>query len=163
VVNIVLIQRRKLMYVKSIMTKLGDLAVVYPDTSIKDAVKTMLSNGLTEMPVVDKQNNFLGEISMRDIIGEALPKYVVEGALEDVSFAPGLFKFEDKLKELIAKEVKSAMKKSIRTVTPEMSTFEVATLLAVSEDRDEIIYVVEKDGKLSGAVSIASIFNRLVK
>jgi len=55
------------------------------------------------------------------------------------------------------------MKKSIRTVTPEMSTFEVATLLAVSEDRDEIIYVAEKDGKLAGAVSINSIFSKLVK
>ncbi|MBI3599430.1 MAG: CBS domain-containing protein [Nitrospinae bacterium] len=151
------------MYVKNIMTKLSDLTVVYPDTVIKEAVNTMLSKGLTELPVVDKQNSFLGEISMRDIIGEALPSYVTNGNLKDVSFAPGLFKFEDKLKELTTKEVKSAMKKSIRTVTPEMSTFEVSTLLAVSEDRDEIIYAVEKDGKLAGAVSIASIFSKLVK
>jgi CBS domain-containing protein len=151
------------MYVKNVMTEAKDLTVAYPDMPIKKAVEIMLSKNLTELPVVDKQNNFLGEIGMRDIIREALPKYIVDGNLKDVSFAPGLFKFDDKLMDIIPREVKTVMKKERKTVTPEMSTFEVATLLAVSESMDEIIYVVEKDGRLAGAVSIASIFRRLIK
>ena len=151
------------MYVKSIMTLLRDLKVAYPDMTIREAVEIMLSKNLTELPVVDKQNNFLGEIGMRDIIREALPKYIADGNLKDVSFAPGLFKFDDKLKDIIQKEIKAVMEKDRKTVTPEMSTLEVATLLAVSESRDDVIYVVEKDGRLAGAVSIASIFRRLIK
>ncbi|OGW03770.1 MAG: hypothetical protein A2889_09105 [Nitrospinae bacterium RIFCSPLOWO2_01_FULL_39_10] len=151
------------MYVKRIMTLLRDLKVVYANTAIREVVEIMLSNGLTELPVVDKKNLFQGEISMRDILREALPRYIADGNLKDVSFAPGLFKFEDKLKDIMYKEVSAVMEKSIRTVSPEMSTFEVATLLAVSEYKDDIVYVVEKDGRLAGAVLISSIFRGLIK
>ncbi len=151
------------MYVKDVMTVVDKLKVAYSEMKIREVVEIMLPNGLTELPVVDKSNIFLGEISMRDMLREALPKYIADGNLKDVSFAPGLFKFEDKLKDIMSKEVSTAMEKSIRTVSPEMSTFEVATLLAVSEYKDETVYVVEKDGRLAGAVSIASIFRRLIK
>lgn len=151
------------MYVKDVMTVVDKLKVAYPEMKIKEAVEIMLSNELTELPVVDKKNLFQGEISMRDMLREALPKYIADGNLKDVSFAPGLFKFDDKLKDIMSKEVSSVMEKSIRTVSPEMSTFEVATLLAVSEYKDETVYVVEKDGRLAGAVLISSIFSKLVK
>lgn len=151
------------MYVKDVMTVVDKLKVVYPEMKIREVVEIMLSNGLTELPVVDRSNIFLGEISMRDMLREALPKYIADGNLKDVSFAPGLFKFEDKLKDIMSKDVSTVMEKSIRTVSPEMSTFEVATLLAVSEYKDETVYVVEKDGRLAGAVLISSIFRRLVR
>lgn len=151
------------MYAKNIMTNVSDLKVIYSDMQIKEAVEIMLSNGLTELPVVDRSNIFLGEMSMRDILKEALPRYIADGNLKDVSFAPGLFKFDDKLKDIMYKEVSAVMEKSIRTVSPEMSTFEVATLLAVSEYKDDTVYVVEKDGRLAGAVLISSIFLRLVR
>lgn len=150
------------MYAKNIMTNVSDLKVIYSDMQIKEAVEIMLSNGLTELPVVDRSNIFLGEMSMRDILKEALPRYIADGNLKDVSFAPGLFKFDDKLKDIMYKEVSAVMEKSIRTVSPEMSTFEVATLLAVSEYKDDTVYVVEKDGRLAGAVLISSIFLRLI-
>jgi len=97
------------MYVKRIMTLLRDLKVVYANTAIREVVEIMLSNGLTELPVVDKKNLFQGEISMRDILREALPRYIADGNLKDVSFAPGLFKFEDKLKDIMYKEVSAVM------------------------------------------------------
>ncbi len=151
------------MYVKDVMTVVDKLKVAYSEMKIREVVEIMLPNRLTELPVVDKSNIFLGEISMRDMLREALPKYIADGNLKDVSFAPGLFKFEDKLKDIMSKEVSTVMEKSIRTVSPEMSTFEVATLLAVSEYKDETVYVVEKDGRLAGAVLISSIFRRLVR
>lgn len=151
------------MYVKNVITGVDKLKVAYPEMKIKEAVEIMFSEGLTELPVVDKNNLFQGEISMKDILRDALPKYIVDGNLKDVSFAPGLFKFEDKLKDIMQKDIGSVMKKGIRTVLPEMSTFEVATILAVSEYKDEIVYVVEKDGRLSGAVLITTIFRRLIK
>ena len=76
------------MYVKRIMTLLRDLKVVYANTAIREVVEIMLSNGLTELPVVDKKNLFQGEISMRDILREALPRYIADGNLKDVSSAP---------------------------------------------------------------------------
>lgn len=151
------------MYVKDVMTVVDKLKVVYPDMTIREVVEIMLSNGLTELPVVDRSNIFLGEMSMREILRKALPRYIADGNLKDVSFAPGLFKFEDKLKDIMYKEVSAVMEKSIRTVSPEMSTFEVATLLAISGYKDETVYVVEKDGRLAGAVLISSIFRGLIK
>jgi CBS-domain-containing membrane protein len=149
------------MDVQNIMTKLSDLKVIYPGTQIKEAVRVMLSANLTELPVIDKNGIFQGELSMRDIICEALPTYIVDGSLKNVSFSPGLFKFEDKLKDLLLAEVKSIMKRNIRTITPSISTFGAVTLFSISGD--ETVYIVEKDGRLAGAISISVIFERLIE
>jgi CBS-domain-containing membrane protein len=149
------------MDVQNIMTKLSDLKVIYPGTQIKEAVRVMLSANLTELPVIDKNGIFQGELSMRDIICEALPTYIVDGSLKNVNFSPGLFKFEDKLKDLLLAEVKSIMKRNIRTITPSISTFGAVTLFSISGD--ETVYIVEKDGRLAGAISISVIFERLIE
>ncbi len=149
------------MEVKSIMTTLSDMKVIYPDTQVKEAVRIMLSANLTELPVIDRNGIFLGELSMRSIICEALPTYIVDGSLKNVNFSPGLFKFEDKLRDLLTAEVRLVMKKNIRTLTPSISTFGAVTLFSISGD--ETAYIVEKDGMLVGAVSISVIFKRLVE
>ncbi|MFH1961611.1 MAG: CBS domain-containing protein [bacterium] len=148
------------MEVQQIMTKLDEMKVVYPDTQVKEAVRIMLSANLTELPVIDKDGIFQGELNMRSIICEALPPYIVDGSLKNVNFSPGLFKFEDKLKDLMLAEVRLVMKQNIRTITPSISTFGAVTLFSISGD--ETVYIVEKDGRLVGAVSISVIFKRLV-
>ncbi|MEK7814203.1 MAG: CBS domain-containing protein [Candidatus Desantisbacteria bacterium] len=149
------------MEVKNIMTELSELKVIYPDTQIKEAVRIMLSANLTELPVIDRNGIFQGELSMRGIICDALPTYIVDGSLKNVNFSPGLFKFEDKLKDLMLTEVKIVMKQNIRTLTPSISTFGAVTLFSISGD--ETVYIVEKDGRLMGAVSISVIFKRLIE
>ncbi len=149
------------MDVKNIMTELSELRVIYPNTQVKEAVRIMLSANLTELPVIDKNGIFQGELSMRSIICEALPTYIVDGSLKNVNFSPGLFKFEDKLKDLMLTEVKMVMKQNIRTLTPSISTFGAVTLFSISGD--ETVYIVEKDGRLVGAVSISVIFKRLIE
>ncbi|MEK7274694.1 MAG: CBS domain-containing protein [Candidatus Desantisbacteria bacterium] len=149
------------MEVQNIMTELSELQVIYPDTQVKEAVRIMLSANLTELPVIDRNGIFQGELSMRGIICDALPTYIVDGSLKNVNFSPGLFKFEDKLKDLMLTEVKMIMKQNIRTITPSISTFGAVTLFSISGD--ETVYIVEKDGRLMGAVSISVIFKRLIE
>ena len=149
------------MEVQNIMTELSELRVIYPDTQVKEAVRIMLSANLTELPVIDRNGIFQGELSMRGIICDALPTYIVDGSLKNVNFSPGLFKFEDKLKDLMLTEVKIVMKQNIRTLTPSISTFGAVTLFSISGD--ETVYIVEKDGRLVGAVSISVIFKRLIE
>lgn len=56
---------------ESLMTR--DLVKVLPDTSLQDVARLLMKYGFRAIPVVDKNNVFLGAVRMKSVVDELLP------------------------------------------------------------------------------------------
>jgi len=58
--------------------------------SVASALGIMIKNKVSFVPVVGEDNKILGVVNSLDIISQIVPKYIVDGYLESVPYAPDI-------------------------------------------------------------------------
>lgn len=138
-----------------------EVATTKCGTTTAHAMKLLKDSRVRQLPVVDKDNKVLGLLTSRKLLHLTLPRYISEGLLKDVKFAPDLPQFHQKSAELAGKDVCEVMDKEFVKIGPEVSVIEVATIFVSSEKPIECILVVDNANRLLGIISPWDIFKRL--
>ncbi|OGP11254.1 MAG: hypothetical protein A2X87_02985 [Deltaproteobacteria bacterium GWC2_42_51] len=129
--------------------------------TVAEAVKTLKDSRVRQLPVVEDNNKVIGLLTSRKLLYLTLPRYISEGLLKDVKFAPDLPQFHQKTAELAGKDVCEVMDREFVKLGPEVSVMEVATVFVSSEKPIECILVVDNEDRLLGIISPWDIFKRL--
>lgn len=126
-----------------------------------DAIKLIGDKKVRQIPVVDGAGKVAGVVTARRLMQAILPKYVSEGMLEDVKFAPELPEFIENIDRLAFKSIEEVLDKDFVAVTPETQTMEIAALFVNAKKPVETILVVDDHKRLLGVISPWDIFKRL--
>lgn len=119
------VQIKKSTIAKDIMTT--DFITVNLDMTIKEVVRTFFKGNIPGAPVVNEQNEILGEITEKQLIKIGLPEYM--HMLNDISFLKNFEPFEEFFKQEEVLKVKDIYSKDIHCVHEETSIIEVAFLM----------------------------------
>lgn len=125
-----------------------------------DAFKIIHNERVRQIPVLDG-SKVVGVITPRTLMKAILPKYITEGLVEDVRFAPELPDFVKHIDELAQKKVADLLEKDFVAVSPETTTMEIATLMVNAKKHVESVLVVDDRSTLLGIISPWDIFKRL--
>ncbi|HEY4707218.1 MAG TPA: CBS domain-containing protein [Thermodesulfobacteriota bacterium] len=147
------------MIAASVMTT--EVLTIQVSASMLDALKLAHGAKVRQIPVVDENKKVVGVITPRALLKGILPKYVSEGLIADLKFAPELPEFVNNIDSLAFKKVENVMEKDFIAVSPETSSMEVATLLLHSKKHAESVLVVDDRKVLLGIISPWDIFKRL--
>ncbi|MGL5000444.1 MAG: CBS domain-containing protein [Cetobacterium sp.] len=139
-----------------LMTNLPEAA--NPGNTLEDIAKKIVMEKVTGIPVVDRDNNFLGEITERELIAFGMPKYTT--LLSDLNFMTVGEPFENYLmNEKVTKIEDLYRKDGVVTVDKEASLMEISYLFmnrGVTR-----IYVVE-NGKYLGIILRSDIIRKIL-
>lgn len=138
-----------------------DVATTRCGITVAEAMKILKDSRVRQLPVVDNNNKVLGILTSRKLLYLTLPRYISEGLLKDVKFAPDLPQFHKRCADLAGKDVCEVMDKEFTKIGPDVSVMEVATIFVSSEKPIECILVVDNEGRLLGIISPWDIFKRL--
>lgn len=126
-----------------------------------DAFKLVQGSRVRQIPVLDDNGKVVGVITPRSLLKAVLPKYITEGLVEDVRFAPELPDFVEHIDQLAYKKVSDLLEKDFVAVSPETSTMEIATLMVSAKRHVESVLVVDDRKVLLGIISPWDVFKRL--
>ncbi|MBI1912152.1 MAG: CBS domain-containing protein [Deltaproteobacteria bacterium] len=147
------------MIAANIMTK--SVLALSPDKTVIDAMKLISQQKIRQIPVVDSDNRVLGVITPRKLMKAILPKYIAEGMVEDVRFAPELPEFSQNIDSLAFKKIDELLDRDFVSITPGTSTMEIAALFVNSKKPIESILVLDDKKRLLGIISPWDIFKKL--
>ena len=131
------------------------------EKNVKEGIALLIKKRIRQIPIIDKDNRIIGVVKSQKLLQLILPKYVADGLLEDVKFAPDLPQIYEKAKALEDKEVKDVLDKDFIKVTPDTSVFELAALFINAERPVETIYVVDDKDILLGIITPWDIFEKI--
>jgi len=144
-----------------------DVISLKPDDSIMSALKLMCTHSVHNLPVLDKNNNFLGLFSLRRLSRELLPKAAKldeNSLLMHINFMPdGTDELLKRLHKIGRKPVSDLLEKSskLRFCNPETTLPELLQLLFDSPTSLPVVVVEGKKKKLAGMVSNWDVLTKL--
>ena len=145
---------RDIMTVNPVSVKMG--------TKVTDAAQIMLDRHFNGLPVVEEDGTLRGILAQSDLVVQhkkfRLPSFFV--LLDGIIPLSSPKKFEEEVKRMTAVNVEDAMTDEPRTVTPDTSLEDIASLMA--EEKFYTLPVVE-DGKLVGVVGKEDVLRTLVR
>ncbi|HBG47709.1 MAG TPA: hypothetical protein DDW94_12095 [Deltaproteobacteria bacterium] len=147
------------MIAATIMTK--EVLTIPVAATMLDAFKLVRDSRVRQIPVVGGEGKVVGVITPRTLLKSILPRYVSEGLIADVRFAPELPEFVHNIDALSQKKVADLLDRDFIAVSPETSSMEVAALLVNAKKHAESVLVVDDRGTLLGIISPWDIFKRL--
>lgn len=131
------------------------------DRSMLDAAMLIREKRIRQIPVVDEGNRVLGIVTPRSIMKALLPRYMSEGMIGDVRYAPELPEFIKNMDSLAAKKIEEVIDPVYTGVGPETSAMEVAVIFISAKKGVESILVVDDQKRLLGIISPWDVFKRL--
>lgn len=124
-----------------------------PNNTLEEAVEQMSEKKTNSLVVVDKKDKPIGVISSHLLIKEIVPEYLKGSEITAQFSVKGtLSKYAQKAKD---HKVKDFMYKNIHVLDPDDAMIEAATY--VVEGARRVLPVVDKEGKLMGAVTRTSV------
>jgi len=138
-----------------------DVAVVHPETSLRDAVKIMAERRISGMPVVDDEGTVVGVMSEGDLVRwhegytERQARWLdvlAEGADLSPVFLNGILEQHRK--------VKSVMTTGVKTVAEDTSARDIARLMYANNIKRVPVMC---DGKLIGIVARSDLVRALAQ
>lgn len=130
-------------------------------TKVTEAARLMLDHHFNGLPVVEQDGTLRGVLSQSDLVMQhkklSLPSYFV--ILDAIIPLGSTKKVEEDMKRMAAVRVEDAMSGSPRTVTPDASLEDIATLMV--DDKFYTLPVVD-DGKLVGVVGKEDVLRTLL-
>ena len=142
---------------KDIMSK--DVVTVHPQDTVHDALKLMVENRVSSLPVADRRNRCLGMVSSSDFI--ELTKEMddeFDGLLEGPSGEISLVK--TLVDETTHGRIDEVMSEDVASVDPEMLLSKVAALML--RNRIHRVPVLDKDDCILGIISTTDILAAFV-
>ncbi|MBN1382705.1 MAG: CBS domain-containing protein [Deltaproteobacteria bacterium] len=144
---------------KDIMTEA--VITVHPETGIVEAAKLILENHFNGLPVVDEHNRLVGIITQDDLITQQkeipLPSFFI--LLDAAIPLKSDKKIEKELQKITAISVKEAMTHNPKTVGPETSLEDIATLMV--KNNIHTLPVLDQ-GKLVGVIGKEDVLQTLM-
>ncbi len=137
------------MLVRDVMIKA--VKSIHPETSLQEAASLMCLQRFTALPVTDDQNNLVGVIAERDILGFLFPD--IKELMENM----GTVNFEDlekDYKKVFTMKVSDLMHKGVKAVAPNFPILKAVSLMARNNFRR---VPVAENGKLVGMISLGDI------
>lgn len=122
------------------------VVVLHAEDTVKQAVQTMLDKKTNGLVIVDKKEKVVGILSSWDIIAYLVPDYLEEDK-HLAAFESGDV-FAERINEVAEDPVSKFMSTVVRTIKPEHTLMEAATLL--SEFHIRQLPVVDDEGRLVG-------------
>jgi CBS domain-containing protein len=142
--------------VKDIMSK--EMKYVMPEMNAREALKLLLDNDMSGLPVLDGAGNLVGVFTEREILKTILPVY-----LKDV----GSFVYAEEPKSGIRKLasidrflVRDLMRKDFSTIDAESSLMEASRMMLTRSERR---LVVISGGKPAGVITRCDVVRALGK
>lgn len=134
-----------------IMTR--SVQTLSPEELIGDALEHFAAERFQALPVVDGAGRLAGMLCLPALLAKILPRYIVDGELGDVSYAPDLNQIHQRLDSLRGQPVSSVMDRHPPTVTPDSSALACGALLHKVHAQSPILPVVDAAGALVGVVA----------
>lgn len=135
-----------------------DVSPLGEDATLEDVAKRFILEKVSGLPVVDKNNNFLGEITERELIEFGMPKYT--SLLEDLNFLTVGEPFEEYLLNEKTATIKELFRHGktiqIDRNTPIMEICSIIVKKGVTR-----LYVVDK-GKYIGMIQRSDIIKKVL-
>ncbi|MDO5707064.1 MAG: CBS domain-containing protein [Andreesenia angusta] len=147
------------MQAKDIMK--SELVLIHPDVKIKTAVKKMIENDISGIPVVDGSQKLLGIVTETDILNygklQTMPDYLE--LLETILYRQTPNKYQEELLETLSEEVNSVMNDNVITVSPETPIGEVAVKMT---DKDINRVIIVENDRVKGLISRKDILSNIL-
>jgi CBS domain-containing protein len=130
-----------------------DVLTFDPETSVEEAIRTLVDRGFGGAPVVGSDGALLGMISDSDLIVEESRLHVptvisILGA--QITWPPAVHRFQEELRKAVSAKVGDAMNTEPSSVTETASLEDIASVL---HDRNIRQVPVLRDGRIVGIVS----------
>ena len=148
---------RRTIIVKDIMN--AAFPPLLPSTSLKEALDTIVKTQEPYLPVCNESNEFIGEVTIYDIITIGMPQYT--HMMKNLSFLQTLEPMEDLLKRESSIELRSIMHKPSVVLMPETAIVE-AIFLFVKHPHRSFLPVVES-GQFRGVLSYLDLVNKFLR
>ena len=120
-----------------------------PDSSLKDAARTLVRTGLGALPVVDEDARVIGMVSEREVIRHLLSVQAFAGPDARGAMPPSSG----------SRTVRDVMTRQVLCVAPQQPLAEVAALMS-NKDVDRVPVV--KEGRLVGFLTRGDIVRKLI-
>ncbi len=145
--------------VKDIMTTA--VITVTPDTSIRELVELLGRHNINGVPVVDEGGKLVGIVTEADVVDQSrrihIPSFF--NFMDSVIFLEDPSVVEKEIKKMTGTKVGDIMTTDVRTVTPDTTVQEVATLM--SEEHIQTIPVMDGE-RLVGVVGRWDVIKSIV-
>ena len=128
------------------------VVTAYPTDLVRSVVIKMLSRHCGAVPVIDKEQNLIGLVALRDVLIPLFPNY--GDYIHDNVHSRDFSEMEDDYPQILKQPVESIMSRNPLTVLPTTPILEAASYMGLKHFRR--IPVAEK-GKLLGMLSIGDI------
>jgi CBS domain-containing protein len=145
------------MKISEIMTR--EVRSLDPQTSVAEAIKKLLEDRISGLPVVDAKGRLVGMFTEKDVLKAILPSYVSN---------VGRFVYENNPKTIQSKvaklgefKVEQFMRKEVVTVQSQTPVCEAAHIMLTQNVRR--IPVVDTDGQVVGIVARADVLQNLLQ
>lgn len=135
-----------------------DIVPLGEDATLEDVAKRLILEKVSGLPVVDKSNNFLGEITERELIEFGMPKYT--SLLEDLNFLTVGEPFEEYLLKEKTTTIKELFRKN-RTVQIDRNTPIMEICSIIVKKGVNRLYVVENN-KYVGMIQRSDIIKKVL-
>lgn len=124
---------------------------VTPDTSIRELVELLGHHKINGVPVLDENARLVGIVTEADVVDQSRKLHIPSffNFMDSVIFLENPSVLEKELKKMTGTKVGDIMTGDVKTVTPDTSVQDVATLM--SKEHIQTIPVMD-DHRLAGIV-----------
>jgi CBS domain-containing protein len=140
-----------------------NLKTVQPDTPISEAIKLLIENKISGLPVVDQQGKLLGILTEGDLMwqesGLEAPHYIM--ILDSVIYLQNPARHEKEVHKVLGKTVGEVMSDKVITITSGRTVKEAAILMH-DKKLSRLPVIEEKGGKLIGIVTQSDILRTMI-
>ena len=131
---------------------------VNPETNLKELCDLFYTHNISYVPIVDNNDNFIGEITIKELLQVGIPNYAV--MIGNLKFLSSFEPFEELLKNEDKIKVKEIMRKPSLKLSPDASIIEVA--LEMTRNNKRHLAVVENN-KIIGVVSFMDLLKKVLR
>lgn len=135
-----------------------DVIPLSADATLENVAKRLILEKVSGLPVVDRENNFLGEITERELIEFGMPKYT--SLLEDLNFLTVGEPFEEYLLNEKTTTIKELFRKN-KTVQIDRNTPIMEICSIIVKKGVNRLYVVENN-KYIGMIQRSDIIKKVL-
>ncbi|MDR3335521.1 MAG: CBS domain-containing protein [Treponema sp.] len=131
---------------------------LHPEDTVKEAVDLFYKYHRSYLPVLDRGDTLIGELTVLDVFAIGIPDYAVQ--MENLKFLNSIEPFEGLVRQEQTIRVREVMKKPVLTLTEDAPVIEA--LMKLLRSKRNFLPVV-KNGKLIGIVTYMDILHKVLR
>jgi CBS domain-containing protein len=137
--------------------------IVRPETALSEAIRLLVDNKITGLPVVNEEGKLVGILTENDLMwretGLESPPYIM--ILDSIIYLQNPSKHEKEVHKVLGQTVKDVMSDKVTTVNSHQSVKEAAVIMQEKRIR-RLPVIQEQDGRLIGIVTQSDILRSMI-